>query len=165
MDYVPENHSHSTCVKLLIESGADVNGKAVGGVTALINAASNDDHRCLDLLIQAGADVNQPDDNGKTPLTSADFFGSAESLQKLLSAGAEVNALHYKSMNALIASMHNAQICWDQDEEHCHSLRNCKQKEIVKMLIEAGADVNVQTYSGMSALIKASANGHKECVD
>ena len=54
MEYIPENHSHVTCVNLLIEAGADVNAKVGNGVTALINAARSNRSECVDLLIQAG---------------------------------------------------------------------------------------------------------------
>ena len=61
MDYIPENHSHSICVKLLIQAGADVNGKTIDGRKPLLNAARNDQDECVDLLIQAGAIVNDAD--------------------------------------------------------------------------------------------------------
>ena len=132
-----------------------------------MNAAAKDHHDCIDKLIQAGTDVNQQDCEGRTPLVSAAFFGSVLSLKKLLSAGADVNASHYHGVTALIASMYNVQRCCEQlpkDEERRHSPTDCKQKDCVKILIEAGANVNSQTDSGISALIKASANGYKECV-
>ena len=168
MDYIPENHSHVTCVNLLIEAGVNVNMKEEEGRTALIQAAINDHHECVDLLIQRGADITQPDYYGRTPITSAAFFGSIKSLDKLLSAGADVNASAVQGYTALIASMSNALICWDQvaqDEERSHSPRNCKQKRCLQMLMEAGANVNAQTDDGISALTEASANGHRECID
>ena len=168
MEYIPDNHSHVTCVNLLIEAGADVNVKAEKGEAALIKAAINNHDDCVNLLIQAGADVNQPSDDGSTPLTSAAFSWSIKSLDKLLSAGADVNASTAQGVTALISSMCNAQICWEQlpqDEERSHIPRNYKQKECVAMLIKAGANVNAQTGDGISALIKASADGHKGCVD
>ena len=91
LDYIPENHSHVTCVNLLFEAGAEVNKKGEKGVTALIEAATNDHDDCVNLLIKAGAAVNQPSDDGSTPLASAAFCGSANSLGILLFAGANVN--------------------------------------------------------------------------
>ena len=122
---------------------------------------------CIDLLIQAGADLNQPSNDGSTPLTSAAFFGSTKSLEKLLSAGANVNASSAGVTTALVASVWNSQRDWDkflQGGERSRFQRNCKQKECMQMLIQSGADVNAQTKSGDSALMKGSANGYKECV-
>ena len=49
-------------------------------------------------------------------------------------------------------------------EELTHPTRNCQQKECVELLIKAGGDVNAQTDSGISALMKASENGYDGCI-
>ena len=109
MDFTPEFHCQTTCVKLLIQAGADVNVKAEDASTALILAATFDLDSCLDLLIQAGADVNDTNEDGTTPLTSAAFFGSTKCLQKLLTTGADVNIGGPKGRTALIESVWNSQ--------------------------------------------------------
>ena len=48
---------YDNCVKVLIESGVDMNKHDKDGCTAMISAAGNDNCKCVDLLMQAGADV------------------------------------------------------------------------------------------------------------
>ena len=167
LEYIPENHSHATCVKALIQAGANVNLKSKTGKTALIIAVSNGHTNCADLLIGAGASVNEASNDGTTPLHSAALHGSTECLHKLLTAGADVNIPDFEGCTPLINSVWNSQKKWDQtneDNASSHFPENHKQKECMEMLIEAGAVVNVPTNSGMSALMKASENGHEECV-
>ena len=141
MDYIPENHSHSMCVKLLIQAGANVNMKAVDGSTPLLHAARNDHDDCVDLLIQAGAIVNDDAIGGKTATSQAAFYGSTKSLQKLLTAGADVNSSR-ELEPALVECVWNSPELWDrvcQNEVHFHLPRNFKQTECVEMLINAGS--------------------------
>ena len=49
---------HCEMVRLLIESGADVNAARSDGYTALMCAAQNGHNECAKLLIDAGASVN-----------------------------------------------------------------------------------------------------------
>ena len=55
------------CIKMLIETGADVNWKGSNG-NALHGAVLNSDHKSLDLLLTAGADVNATGNDGNAPL-------------------------------------------------------------------------------------------------
>lgn len=63
---------HIEVIKLLIESGADVNSCDSKGRTCLHFAAANNDLTVAQLLINFGANVNCSDKNGKTPLSYAE---------------------------------------------------------------------------------------------
>ena len=166
--YIPENHSRSTCVKLLIQARADVNITGNRGFTPLINAALNDHDDCIDLLIKAGACVNQAAIYCVTPVMGAAIRWTPNCLQKLISAGADVNAVRYID-GERIALM---ECVWDSQKWHdeierdgrSHIERKCKQKECVEIFINAGANVNAQTDGGITTLMKASGNGYEECV-
>ena len=51
--YIPDNHSQSRCVELLIKAGTGVNVYDTGIDTALSHASANGLHSCVELLIQA----------------------------------------------------------------------------------------------------------------
>ena len=56
--------------RLLLDSGADPNGRGEGGFTALHSAAQNEDEELARLLLERGADPSLTADDGKKP---ADF--------------------------------------------------------------------------------------------
>jgi hypothetical protein len=78
-------------VRLLIESGADVNARSQLGRTPLVIASSYADN--LDVvraLIAAGADVNAKDNGGTTPLVAAARTRDLDLMKTLIEAGANV---------------------------------------------------------------------------
>jgi cytohesin len=133
-------------VKEFLVAGADVNAKERRGQTPL-HAATYRGHTALvELLIANDADVNALSVNGKTPLDwandeIADLIrkhggkhstinmaagaGNAEGVKEFLVAGADVNADMYGG-----TPLHRAAV-WGH-------------KEIVELLIDKGADVNVK---------------------
>ena len=110
--YIPENHSHSTCVKLLIQARADVNMAEDKGFTLLINAARHNHDDCVDLLIEAGASVNQPAVDRITPIVGAAIRWTPNCFQILISAGADVNAIRYEGRITLLECV------WDSQKVH-----------------------------------------------
>jgi ankyrin repeat protein len=56
--------------RLLLDSGADPNGRGEGGFTALHSAAQNEDEELARLLLERGADPGLAAEDGRWP---ADF--------------------------------------------------------------------------------------------
>jgi uncharacterized protein len=53
--------------RLLLDAGADVNGRGGGGFTALHTAAANGDEELVGLLLERGADPGLAADDGRRP--------------------------------------------------------------------------------------------------
>ena len=77
---------------LLIDKGADVNGKIAMGFTALHNAAGNGRYEIIELLIEKGADVNEKNDSGITPLDMSEVSAGRD----------EETELDYKEVDDLL---------------------------------------------------------------
>ena len=139
-------------VKFLIDNGADVNLKNNGGMTALMSA-SDVSHELIELLIKSGARVNEVDDNGKSALMYAIISSSdIEVVKFLIDNGANVNLKSNDGETALM----NAYIRGN--------------KELVELLINSGADVNLIDFNlkdnyGRTKLMEASKIGNKEAVE
>ena len=165
-------------VRALVEAGADVNAARADGATALLWAAYWDALEVVDLLVTAGADINGADDHGVTPLERAAENASLAMVEALLGAGADpdlaqtsgltplmtaartgnaaiVQALIARgaSVNAATTETRSTALMWAVDEPH---------PEIVRVLLDAGADPHVSTTNGFTPLLYAAGNGDIE---
>jgi ankyrin repeat protein len=88
------NNPNPETLKLLVECGADVNGKSKDGFDALTFACSANKPAVVDTLIALGADVNSKDNQEFTPLMTASLRGDDESpriIATLIKAGANID--------------------------------------------------------------------------
>src|ERR1051326_1508762 len=107
-------------MKLLLESGADVNAQNAFHATALIWAGG--DAVKSQLLIEHGAHVNVPTEQGRPALmAAAKRNGNADLVRLLLKMGADVKT---PGNTALIPAAQSGDV------------------EIMRLLIESGANVN-----------------------
>ena len=160
---------HTGAVKLLIDNGADVNCMNSYGEIALIEASDNGHIEVVKLLIEAGADVNARD-HGTTALMEASIDGYLEIVKMLIEAEADLN-IQYSGV-----------IYLDSDKEITGKVIERKfvikyyqytvlmlasemgHADIVKLLLNAGADVNVQNDAGRTALIIATDRNNNDIV-
>jgi ankyrin repeat protein len=73
----------SATMRLLLDSGADVNARQQSGYTALHTAAQLGDADLLELLLGRGADPRAKSDDGKTPSDLAASQGHSEIVKRL----------------------------------------------------------------------------------
>ena len=85
-------NGHDAMVELLLEAGADVNAKAVGGViTPLYMACHEGNAKVANRLIDHGAEIDVHSHRGLTALCIAASRGHAETAKVLLEKGAEAD--------------------------------------------------------------------------
>ena len=122
-------------VEALIEAGADVNARSKHDYTPLHFARNK---KIAKALTKAGADVNARGLHGYTPLHFAIFRGRKEVVDALIEAGADVNA----------RGMHGYTLL--------HLVANNRELAIAKALIKAGANVNARDDMGNTSLFFAN---------
>ncbi|MEJ6982311.1 ankyrin repeat domain-containing protein [Pedobacter sp. P351] len=92
--------------------------------------------------------INSFSDDGFTPLGLACYFGHEDSARYLLLKGAEVNACSKNGFNVY----------------PIQSAVAANNIEIAKILLEAGADVNVRQISGVTPLHSAAQHGNIDLI-
>ncbi|XP_041363273.1 ankyrin repeat and KH domain-containing protein 1-like [Gigantopelta aegis] len=136
---------HVDIVRLLISHGADVDAQSSAGNTPLHYAACGGFTEVVQEIIKANARVEVHNENGHTPLMEAASAGHVEVARILLDNGAGINthSNEFKE-SALTLACYKGHL------------------EMVKFLLEAGADQEHKTDEMHTALMEASMDGHVE---
>ena len=131
-------------LKSLLEKGADPNARDSRGVTAIMEAARAGDDESIEVLIGYGADVNAVRNNGRTALMAAARSRRLSAAQALLDHGADVNVQAAKGpgSNSLDTALTMAAARGVPD--------------IVKALLQKGADTTAYNELGYTALMQAA---------
>ena len=164
-----------TAVRSLMEQHINVNAAQPDGTTALAWAANRDDLETAGLLIRAGAKVNAANDYGVTPLSLACTNRSAAMVERLLKAGADPNAAQWTGETPVMVCArtgnvetvklllsHGADPNAKETEQGQTALMRAvaeKHPEVVRALIDRGADVRARSKGGFTALLFASQQG------
>ena len=129
-------------------------------------------------LRQAGAgQVNLPDDKGLIPLVLVIQSGHPECVEVLLQLGAKPNAGNWSALHeaALMGDLASARLLLQNKADPnrkekanggtpLHVACFQGQIEIAKMLIKAGAKLNLRDKEGFTPLFQAKDQGHPELV-
>jgi len=139
-------------VKLLLDSGAAVDGIKQQAPTPLHYAAANGHKAVVDLLLSKGAKADARTESGGTPLHLAAFKGYELVAKALLAAGAPVDA-RMRADATVIAYGFKA------GQTPLHVAASAGYTAIVELLLSKGADVNAEDGESRTALSHAAANG------
>jgi ankyrin repeat protein len=159
-------------VKLLLDSGADVNQRSEFGWTALLVATQNRYYKIGFLLLDHGADPNIANEGGWTPLYLATDNRNIEGgdyptrkpdmdhldyIKRLFTANANPNLRMRSSTETRTIFTHQ----WLLEEGATPFLRAAQSGDIVllKLLLEHGADPKITTDYRVTPLMVASGIG------
>ncbi len=146
-------------VRLLVEAGADVNAAAgFGGNTPLHEAVEQGDVEIVKILVAAGADVEAKGYFDRTPLTLATEEGATEIMQILLGSGPDADT-------SASGEDKEATSTPSIGSEALYTAIEKGDVEMVRLLVEAGADVNAAAgFGGNTPLHEAVEKGDAEIV-
>ena len=165
-------------VQSLLKQHTDVNVPQADGTTAIDWAVYRDDLEMTNLLIRAGANVNAVSDYGVTPLSLACTNRNPAMIDSLLKAGANPNAAQSTGVTALMTCARTGNIDAVKlilaREPHVNAKETQlgqtallwavaeKHPDVVRALIEHGADIQIRTKNGFTPLLFAAQQGDIE---
>jgi len=171
-------------VEALIREGASVKERDERGRTALLAATQADQISVARMLIAAGADVNAKDNNEDSAYLYAGAEGRNEILKMTLAGGADLKSVNRYGGTALIPAAHHGhvetvRILLDTaiDKNHVNKLGwtalleaiilgdgKGVHTQIVQLLVQAGANVNLADRDGVTPLQHAQQRGFRGMV-
>ncbi len=144
-------------VRLLLEHGADLHAPpGPGGATPLSGAADANDTATMKFLLEKGGDAIVAPPGGPRALISVAMHGNLEMVKLLLAKGVPGKAI---SPPVPIGQVKNGPIALASLSALSLSVAG-GNTEVVRALLEAGADVNVVDIRGMTPLMFAVATDH-----
>lgn len=130
----------------------------IGGLTPLLYAVRENCKACVDVLIEQGADVVLPDPDGIAPLTVAMMNANWDIAKRLIEVGADVNQWDIYGQSPLHVAIENAYVGGAGANPFAplrivvanigsdKTPNETSGKDIVRTLVERGADPNQQMF-------------------
>jgi ankyrin repeat protein len=169
-------------VQQLLTAGVDIEIRDTQGSTALLLATHHNAVEAARILIEAGADVNAMDNISDSPYLYAGAEGHLEILRMTLDHGADLTSVNRYGGTALIPAAHHGHIETVRellqtatDIDHVNNLGwtalleavilgdgGPVYIEIVRLLLKAGANVEIADHDGVTPLEHAKQRGYTE---
>jgi quinoprotein dehydrogenase-associated probable ABC transporter substrate-binding protein len=174
-------------IKFLVKKGADLKALDPQGYAPIHTAARKQHPELIALFADLGADLNEPDSDGMTPLQHAVMRNHVPSVKVLLERGADIEEKNKEGYTALAlaiaeAKFEVAKVLLDAGahfdatagpdaltplmiassqvspgEGAIFLPGSTRPIDLARELIKKGADVNIQSKSGVTALMIAAA--------
>jgi ankyrin repeat protein len=171
-------------VKKLLAGGARIDARDQRGRSALLAATHRNRVEVARFLIQEGADVNAKDFIQDSPYLYAAAEGRIEILKLTLAAGADLKDTNRYLGTGLIPAAHHGRVeavklllATGIDKDHVNNLGwtalleavilgdgGAAHTEIVRLLTDAGANINIADRDGMTPLAHARKSGYSGMV-
>ena len=163
-------HSHAETSHVLLKNGADVNSVTKLGATPLFLAACSGVYDVVKALLSYNPDLELTLADGASALIGGIRSGDAEVVRLLLEAGANVNhqsvhkrfplqfAVERNMVNVLRVLMEYSpklDLVDDDGDTALHCMNSGTSLEIVKILVNAGVDVNFRNRNRDTPICKA----------
>ena len=173
-------------VKAALEAGADIEAQDAHQRTALLRAAAADNVDVARFLVARGADVNALDDQHDTPFLVTGVTGSVAMLEALLPGNPDPSIRNRFGGVAVIPASERGHVDYvravlettDIDVNHINDLGwtalleavilsdgGPSQQEIVRILLDHGADPSIADSDGVTALRHAEQRGYREIAE
>jgi ankyrin repeat protein len=130
-------------------SQLELRKKRADGVTALMEAAHMECQECVRMLLEHGADAKAKTNAGLTALHRAAYAADPETMRLLLEAGSPVNVADDRGFTPLMMAVNS----------------RTRNLQVVKMLLDRGADVRAEDASGRSVSDWAAIGANKEIIN
>ncbi len=173
-------------IQRILSSGEDINSRDARGGTPVMAATHANKVDVVRLLINEGADINIQDTMADNPFLYAGAEGLLEILKLTIDANADTKLLNRYGGTALIPAADRGHVeivkelltRTDVDVNHVNNLGwtalleaiilgegGPDHTEIVRLLVEAGADVNSADKDGITPISHAKQRGYTKIVE
>jgi len=143
--------------QFLISKGVEVGHRDKQGFAAIHEAAGRGNLGVVQLLLDHGADINSLSDAGWTPLTNAAWAPNAAEIGRfLIQHGASVNPDPCREVKSCT--------CGPNFNTPLHQACAMNKADLVKILIDNGAKVNLLNREGWPPMFSAVRSGNAEVV-
>jgi uncharacterized protein len=172
----------ATAAALAVRAGADLETRDARGRTPLLLAATENRLAVARLLVYLGADPDALDDQHDTPWLVTGVTGSVDMLEVLLSAGPDLTIRNRFGGTSLIPASERGHVAYVRravrtgiDVNHVNNLGwtalleavilgdgSKRYQQIVTILLDAGADLQIADRDGVTPLQHAERRGQSE---
>jgi len=175
----------AVAVQEMLAQGVDIESRDANGRSVLLLATHHNAINVARVLIDVGANVNAMDNITDSPFLYAGAEGRLEILRMTLAHGADLSSVNRYGGTALIPAAHHGHVetvrellKTEIDIDHVNNLGwtalleaiilgdgGPTYVEIVRLLIEAGADENISDENNVTPLAHAKSRSYTEIVD
>ncbi|KAL3102100.1 hypothetical protein niasHS_003509 [Heterodera schachtii] len=176
---------HSDVVRMLLQAGTDINALSSTHNTALIYACASGYIECVKELLATGrCDLDIRNESGHCALMEAANIGNVEIMKLLVKHGAKITNVvesveykesaltlaafkgHFDAAKYLLSLMPDTKDALEEEEVYTALIEASMDGhvEVAKLLLSAGAKVNLANESFENPLTLAAGGGHTEMV-